>query len=226
VYSVTAFLLNLAGVVPDDFTLSDKNIAEVQKRMPNRNGMTTDHAMWPGKEFKGAKSPDVKNVACMKDCATEPKVASMLPDFARNAHGNLSEQNRMVGPQRGANTLAPETKGMQAHGDAHSAAPAAAPPAKTNEPAKATSGNSGEYKAAFALLQKYACIACHGVDKKIVGPAYTDVAKKYPGKADYLAGKIKAGGAGVWGPIPMPPQTLPESDAKVIANWLANGAAK
>lgn len=52
VYAVTAFLLNLSGVVPDDFTLSDKNIADVQKRMPNRNGMTTQHAMWPGKEFQ------------------------------------------------------------------------------------------------------------------------------------------------------------------------------
>ncbi|MFM8823313.1 MAG: c-type cytochrome, partial [Limnohabitans sp.] len=51
VYGVTAFLLSLANVVPDDFVLSDKNIAEVQKRMPNRNGMTTAHAMWPGKEF-------------------------------------------------------------------------------------------------------------------------------------------------------------------------------
>src|SRR5512145_2395114 len=51
VYAVTAFLLNLGGIVPDDFVLSDKNIAEVQKRMPNRNGMTTNHAMWPGKEF-------------------------------------------------------------------------------------------------------------------------------------------------------------------------------
>lgn len=227
VYSVTAFLLNLAGVVPDDFTLSDKNIAEVQKRMPNRNGMTTEHAMWPGKEFNGTKSPDVKNVACMKDCATEPKVASMLPDFARNAHGNLAEQNRMVGAQRGANTAAPETKGMPAHGDAHSTPAAPAAPAKAVEPAKAgAAGNSGENKAALALLQKYACIACHGVDKKIVGPAYTDVAKKYPGKVDYLAGKIKSGGTGIWGPIPMPAQTLPESDAKVIANWLANGANK
>jgi mono/diheme cytochrome c family protein len=53
VYSVTAFLLNLAGVVPDNFTLSDKNIGEVQGRMPNRNGMQTRHAMWPGKRVWG-----------------------------------------------------------------------------------------------------------------------------------------------------------------------------
>src|SRR5512139_3665357 len=54
VYSVTAYLLNLGRIVPDDFVLSDRNIAEVQKRMPNRNGMATAHAMWPGKELQGA----------------------------------------------------------------------------------------------------------------------------------------------------------------------------
>ena len=51
VYAVTAYLLNLAGIVPDDFTLSDKNIADVQKLMPNRNGMDWQHNMWPGHEF-------------------------------------------------------------------------------------------------------------------------------------------------------------------------------
>jgi len=215
VYAVTAFLLNLSGVVPDDFTLSDKNIAEVQKRMPNRNGMTTQHAMWPGKEFGGPKAPDVKNVACMKDCATEPTVASFLPDFARNAHGNLAEQNRLVGPQHGVDTTVPEGK-----------APAA--PAKATESAKpaAPAAGGADSKAAIAMLTKYTCVACHGVDKKIVGPAFTDVARKHAGKADYLAGKIKSGGSGVWGPIPMPAQALPEADAKVIAAWIAAGAAK
>ena len=76
------------------------------------------------------------------------------------------------------------------------------------------------------MLTKYTCVACHGVDKKIVGPAFTDVARKHAGKADYLAGKIKSGGSGVWGPIPMPAQALPEADAKVIAAWIAAGAAK
>jgi cytochrome c len=50
VYAVTAYLLSLADVVPENYVLTDKNIAEAQKRMPNRNGMTTKHAMWPGKE--------------------------------------------------------------------------------------------------------------------------------------------------------------------------------
>jgi len=214
VYAVTAFLLNLAGVVPDNYTLSDKNIAEVQARMPNRNGMTTAHAMWPGNEFGGTKVPDVRAKACMKDCATEPKVASFLPDFARNAHGNLAEQNRMVGAQRGADTTRPEGK----------AAPAAAPAAPAAAAPKAEGG--ADNKAAIALTAKHSCTACHGMTNKIVGPSFADIAKKHAGKVDYLTGKIKAGGSGVWGPVPMPPQTIGDADAKAIANWLAAGAAR
>lgn len=216
VYGVTAFLLSLANVVPDDFVLSDKNIAEVQKRMPNRNGMTTAHAMWPGKEFNGVSKPDTANAICMKDCAPEPKLASLLPDFARNAHGNLSEQNRLVGQQKGADTTRPETKGAPTSG---AAAPVAAPAAQKAEV-------NNEAKAAIALLNKHSCTACHGVDKKVVGPGFNEIAKKHSGKVDYLQGKIKSGGAGVWGPIPMPPQNLPEADAKAIATWIAKGASK
>jgi len=213
VYAVTAFLLNLGNVVPDDFVLSDKNMAEVQNRMPNRNGMTTKHAMWPGNEFGGVKKPDTDNKLCMKDCTPEPKVASFLPDFARNAHGNLAEQNRLVGQQHGVDTTKPEAKaGMPVV-----VAPAATTPAKPE---------NAEAKAAMALLNKYSCTACHGVDKKVVGPGFNEVAKKHAGKVDYLAGKIKAGGSGVWGPIPMPPQTLPEADAKKIAEWISKGASK
>ncbi|MEI8170322.1 MAG: c-type cytochrome [Rhodoferax sp.] len=213
VYSVVAFLLNLNGIVADDFTLSDKNIRDVQARMPNRNGMTTKHSMWPGDEFGGTKKADTSNVACMKDCAAEPKLASFLPDFARNAHGNLAEQNRGVGAQHGADTTRPEAK----LGAPLTVAPAAAP--KADAPTAAG-------KAALALLNKNGCTVCHGIDKKIVGPAYTDVAKKYVGQADYLVGKIKLGGSGIWGPIPMPPQTLSEAEAKTIAAWLASGAGK
>ncbi len=218
VYAVTAFLLNLGGIVPDNFVLSDKNIADVQKRMPNRNGMTTDHAMWPGKEFgKGAK-PDTKNVACMKDCVPEAKVASFLPDYARNAHGNLAEQNRLVGAQRGADTTRPE--GTAPATSAPAAAPAAAKPA-----AKADSAGA-DNKAAMALTQKHSCTACHAMSNKLVGPSFQEIAKKHAGKVDYMAGKIKSGGSGVWGPVPMPAQSLSEADAKTIAVWLSSGAGK
>ena len=213
VYAVTAYLLSLAYVVPDNFVLSDKNIAEVQQRMPNRNGMTTQHNMWPGKEFNGTRKPDTSNVACMKNCVPEIKVASMLPDYARNAHGNLAEQNRLVGQQHGADTTRPEGKAVGAAASVANTPPAAKPVAKPADPA-------------LALLSKHNCTACHAQDRKVVGPSFNEIAKKHAGKTDYLAGKIKSGGQGVWGAVPMPPQTAPDADIKTMAGWLAAGAAK
>ena len=76
------------------------------------------------------------------------------------------------------------------------------------------------------LAKKNACMACHAVDKKVVGPAYQDVAKKYAGKsADDLAKSIKSGGSGKWGPVPMPAQAaLSDADAKTLAAWILAGA--
>lgn len=80
----------------------------------------------------------------------------------------------------------------------------------------------------LALAQKNACMACHAVDKKLVGPSYQDVAKKYAGQKDAeadLAKNIKAGGSGKWGPVPMPAQpNLSEADAKTLAAWVLAGA--
>lgn len=75
-----------------------------------------------------------------------------------------------------------------------------------------------------ALAQKNACMSCHGVDKKIVGPAFKDVAKKYASdktaQAKLLA-KVKTGGKGVWGDIPMPPNPqVSDADAKKIIAWI------
>jgi cytochrome c len=215
VYAVTAFMLNLANVVPDNFVLSDKNIAEVQQRMPNRNGMSTRHAMWPGQDFGGLPKPDAQNVLCMKDCAAEPKLASLLPDHARNAHGNLQEQNRPVGPQRGADTTRPEGRGA-----------AVAQAAKPTQPSPAAPAAGGGNRAVLALLAKHSCTACHGMDKKIVGPGFAEMAKKHAGKTDYLLGKILQGGVGVWGPIPMPAQNLPQADAQLLAEWISKGASR
>jgi len=78
------------------------------------------------------------------------------------------------------------------------------------------------------LAQKNACLACHGVDKKIVGPAYLDIAKKYAGQKDAeatLIASIKKGGSGKWGPVPMPEQAaLADADAKALAAWILTGA--
>ena len=78
------------------------------------------------------------------------------------------------------------------------------------------------------LAQKNACLACHASDKKLVGPAFQEIGKKYGGQKDAeatLAQSIKAGGAGQWGPVPMPAQaTLSEADAKTLAAWVLAGA--
>ena len=67
-------------------------------------------------------------------------------------------------------------------------------------------------------------MACHAVDKKLVGPAYKDVAAKYAGQkdaVDKLAAKIIKGGSGVWGPVPMPPNTqVSPAEAKTLATWV------
>ena len=80
----------------------------------------------------------------------------------------------------------------------------------------------------LALAQKNACMACHSVDKKLVGPAYQEVAKKYAGQADaqaQLAKSIKAGGSGKWGAVPMPPQAaLSDADASTLAAWILDGS--
>ena len=75
-----------------------------------------------------------------------------------------------------------------------------------------------------ALAQSKNCMACHAVDKKLVGPAFKDVAAKYAGQkdaADKLAAKIVKGGSGVWGPIPMPANAqVNDAEAKKLATWV------
>ena len=75
-----------------------------------------------------------------------------------------------------------------------------------------------------ALAQSKNCMACHNVDKKVVGPAYKDVAAKYKADktaADKLATKIIKGGSGVWGPVPMPANAqVNEAEAKKLATWI------
>lgn len=189
VYAVTAYILNLGGVVESDFTLSDENIAAIDAKLPNRNGLQ-----------QTSGKPDTANTACMKNCAADVKVTSFLPEFARNAHGNLASQNRLVGPVRGSDTS--------------QAAPKQAISQAVLGPRQ--------------RLEKNGCTACHAVDRKLVGPALRDIATRrhaMPDAAAYLAGKIRAGGSGEWGAMPMPPQAqVSEADLVAIAQWLADGA--
>ena len=222
VYATTAFMLNLGGTVPDDFVLSDKNMADAQARLPNRNGTSTAHALWPGSEFGGSRLPDVKAVPCMTAC-NQGVVASAYPDFALNSHGNLAQQNRLVGAQRGLDTSRAGSKDMPAV--AASSAIAVAPNA-SGMPAGTPHAPEIDNQAALTLANRHTCTACHAMDQRTVGPGFSEIALKHAGRVDYLAAKIKSGGAGVWGAIPMPAQGLSEADAKTLAAWLAAGAGK
>lgn len=82
---------------------------------------------------------------------------------------------------------------------------------------------SGQAAADEALAKAKNCLTCHQDAVKIVGPAYKDVAAKYKGQAgavDKLAAKIKAGGKGVWGEVPMPPNNVTDDEAKKLAAWV------
>ena len=204
VYAVTAYILNLGEILPDRFVLSDKNIGEVQQRMPNRNGMTRNHGLW---DVKGR--PDVQNTLCMKDCPAgangKPKVLSAIPDYARDAHGNLAEQNRIIGPVRGVVTL----KSVVAE-----ASPAATDQRTLDPRTLANASN---------------CLACHAENRKIVGPSFKEIASRYKGDSGAqarLMAKVRDGGAGTWGNVPMPPNSEMKSEhIQVLVHWILTAAA-
>ncbi len=79
-------------------------------------------------------------------------------------------------------------------------------------------------QASEELAKKHNCLACHTVDKKLVGPSYKDVAAKYrsdKGAEAKLFAKVKNGGAGVWGPVPMPPNAaVPDADIRALVKWI------
>lgn len=211
VYAVLAYMLNLAEVIPQDYVLSDKNIAEVQLRMPNRNGMTRDHGMWA---ING--KPDTHNTRCMKNCAKDVRIESALPDYARNAHGDLAQQNRTFGPVRGIVTAEPTTIAPTAT--------ATPKPARTKTPA----ATSAVTKAPTEVLSKYGCSGCHAIDHRLVGPGFAEIAAKYKGLKNpkvYFGERIRKGGVGVWGPIPMPPvAAMTDAELDAVVNWLMSGA--
>jgi cytochrome c len=185
----------------------------------------TKHAMWPGKEFGGIAKPDTQGSSCMANCVTDAKVASLLPEHARNAHGNLAEQTRGFGPSVGADTTKP------AANSSAEVKKAVATPAPVTKTAEKSSEATGSLKSAdvSGILSKNACSACHGIDNKIVGPSFKEIVAKQGNKPDavaYLTGKIKSGGSGVYGSMPMPAQSLRDADAKKVALWISQGAVK
>ncbi|SFQ83402.1 Cytochrome c551/c552 [Halopseudomonas formosensis] len=98
-------------------------------------------------------------------------------------------------------------------GDPCAEAVAAAPAGEAA--GEAAGGNPGE-----ALFSAKACVACHSVDNKVVGPAMKEVAAKYAGDADHIINSIKNGSQGNWGPIPMPPNAVNDEEAAQLAEWI------
>jgi len=148
------------------------------------------------------RMPNRNGMTCMKDCKKEVQIVSFLPDYAQDAHGNLAEQNRPVGQTRGKQTGEPS--------------------------AAAGGGTQTAAAAALALAGEKGCMACHGVANKIVGPGYNEILAKYKGQADIeakLIAKLKAGGQGVWGAVPMPPQGhVKDEELKQLVQWILEGA--
>lgn len=89
----------------------------------------------------------------------------------------------------------------------------------------AAQANAVDAAAAQALAQKSGCLACHSIDKKVLGPSYKDVAAKYKGDKTAeakLIEKVKKGGSGVWGPMPMPANSpqVKDADIKTMVAWI------
>ena len=212
VYAVTAYILNLGEIVPAGFVLSDKNIREVQMKLPNRNGMVKFNGLWD----VNAKA-DVKNTACMKNCAlasgTEPQVTSSIPDFALNHHGNLADQNRLVGGVRGINTGG----AVESIGNIPGSRAANQMAQKSVQNKDAAALESAE------LAKKYSCTSCHAANSKLVGPSYAEISRKYKGDSFAVANlmaKIRSGGSGVWGSLAMPPHAnINDADLRALVQW-------
>ena len=201
VYATLAYLLYLGDIIPADYVLSDTNMRGVQGRLPNRNGKMKYDRLW-NVNGKG----DVQNVACMKDCEIETGLASALPDSARGTHGNLAEQQRVLVSSRFTDP-----------------ANVAKPVELTQVTAAPTSPNLSMPD----LARKSNCMACHQVDQKVVGPSFIEIATKYKldaGAEARLAEKIRVGGSGVWGMVPMPPNALRTEDIRALTKWVLAGA--
>jgi len=200
VYALTAYILNLNDILGADAVLDQDSLPRL--KLPNRDGFTTAHGF-----ARRDGKPDTANVACMKNCVNEVRLSSEMPAYALDQHGNLAEQRRAMGAIEGLTTVA-------------SAASASKPVAK------APTGPD--------LAKRFGCMACHAVSTKLVGPAFHDVAIRYghdgarPAQADAearLVAKVKGGGSGAWGDIPMPAQPqVSAADARTIVQWILAGA--
>ncbi|MEO8303769.1 MAG: c-type cytochrome [Betaproteobacteria bacterium] len=198
VYALTAYVLNLNDILGADAVLDQNSLPKV--RMPNRDGFTTAHGF-----LRRDGKPDTANVACMKNCAGEVRLSSEIPSYAVDQHGNLADQRRAMGAIEGVNT-------------------GAAKPASAKSVAKPATG--------LELAKRFGCVACHGVDTRLVGPGFREIAARYGRDGGRttdaearLVAKVKAGGVGGWGDVPMPGQPqVNAADRRAIVQWILAGA--
>ncbi|MBL8510616.1 MAG: c-type cytochrome [Betaproteobacteria bacterium] len=187
VYAVTAYILHLGDIVPSDFVLTDRTIRDVQANMPNRNGMVFYRPLW---DIRG--KGDTRNSACMKNCVAAVTVTSTIPDYARNAHGNLADQHRLIGQTRGVVT-------------------AAAASTVGARDAAVVAGQQG-CLGCHAIEQRVI-----GPSYKEIAARYRPVADA----ETQLIAKIRQGGAGNWGGVAMPPQAAAsEDDLRLLVRWI------
>jgi len=228
VYAVTAYLLNLGDILPADFVLTDKNIAEVQKLMPNRNGMIFYRNMW---DVKG--KGDVKNVACMKNCIKKIEITSVLPDYTCDAHGNIAEQNRYVGEVRGEDKLlACDPHPSIAELDRiyntpyNPGAKGSRQPVSVAITTPTTVVKDIDEPAGLVMIKQNMCTACHGMEKKIIGPGFAEITAKYKGDPSaerHLIDVITNGGSGVWGGTMPAHGEIKAGNIKRMVDWILLG---
>ena len=197
VYALTAYVLNLNDIVPPGTVLDRDSLPRV--RMPNRDGLTNAHGL-----MRVDGRPDTANAACMRDCVATIRSSSEIPGYARDSHGDLSQQRREMGAIAGVATAAVPV-------------------------VPAASASAG-----LPLARKLGCLACHNVDAALVGPSFRAVAARYAAAGSAvrvtdvqgrLLAKLKYGGAGAWGTVPMPAQTqVSEADARGVVEWILGGA--
>jgi len=162
----------------------------------------------------------------MSNCVETVKITSSLPDYARNAHENLAEQNRGYGPFRGVDTTRPPVAKLPGSDLGRLAQAGSTATGTTSSAAASTpkSGTPATLMPAADLFKKQNCFACHAASSKLVGPSLAEIAIKYknqPTSEAMLTEKVIKGGAGVWGAIPMPAQNqLSTADSQALVKWI------
>ena len=167
VYAVTAYMLNLGDIVPATTSCCPTATSpQVQQRLPNRNGMTTAHGLWPGSRV-GRRAPDVQGTRLHAQLRGRAEASLRRCPTTRAMRTAIwpSRTARSV-PQRGVDTVRAGADGL---------ARSAAAPAK---PAGADAAPAGRWRG------KHSCTACHGLDGKLVGPSFARSAARYGARSD------------------------------------------